>query len=211
MIASRSLSSVAHMDTEATAADTSATDSSPAGGSRWFYGCSIAVIALLTLVVLGAAALTEFEKGLDGDGQLEQAGPSGSVSRPLAPGMTARYEDGLRITVSLPQKDDHGVYSLTVTFENDTDEELLLGEEAFPDTLDMEPGESGQDYVPGYDVNWLNRDESASVLAPPLPEGEERTVPVRLKPARTGAPVTLELTPPHAGYRETTHFQVLLG
>ncbi|WP_257136594.1 hypothetical protein [Streptomyces sp. f150] len=197
------------MDTEEAAA--TATDTSPVASSRGFYGCVIALIAFFTLIALGAHAITEFEKGLDGDGQLEQPGPSGSVSQPLGPGTTARYEDGLWVTVSHPERHDDGTYSATVTFKNDTDEELRLGDEAFSDTLDVEPGESGQDYAPGQDVNWLNPDEVASAPAPLLPEGDERTVPVLLKPDRKGAPVTLEVTPPHPGYRETAHFQLTLG
>ncbi|MFE6913296.1 hypothetical protein [Streptomyces rubiginosohelvolus] len=98
-----------------------------------------------------------------------------------------------------------------MTFNNGTDGELRLGDEAFTDTLDVEPGASGQDYASGGDVNWLNPDEAASALAPPLPKGDERTVPVRLKPDRKGAPVTLEVTPPHPGYRETAYFQLTLG
>ncbi|OKI62202.1 hypothetical protein AMK14_33700 [Streptomyces sp. TSRI0445] len=209
MITRRPLPSVAGMDTEEAAA--TATDTSPPASSRGFFGCVIALIAFFTLIALGAHAITEFEKGLDGDGQLEQPGLSGSVSQPLGPGTTARYEDGLRVTVSHPERHDDGTYSATVTFKNDTDEGLRLGDEEFSDTLDVEPGESGQDYAPGEDVNWLNPDEAAAVLLPPLPEGEERTVPVRLKPDRKGAPVTLEVTPPHPGYRETAYFQLTLG
>lgn len=207
MIPPGPLPSVAGMDTE----EVTAADTSPAASSRGFHGCAIALIAFFALIALGAHALTEFEKGLDGDGQLEQPGPSGSVSQPLGPGMTARYEDGLWVTVGHPERHDDGTYSLTVTFENGTDEELRLGEKAFADTLDVEPGESGQDYAPGHDVNWLNRHEAVSALAPPLAEDKERTVPVLLKPARKGAPITVEVTPPDAGYRETAHFQVTLG
>ncbi|MEV4877488.1 hypothetical protein [Streptomyces cyaneofuscatus] len=196
------------MDTEEA---TTAAETSPAASPRGFYGCVIALIVFFTLIALGAHALTEFEKGLDGDGQLEQPGSSGSAYRPLGPGMTARYEDGLWVTVSFPERHDDGTYSLTVTFKNGTDDELRLGDEAFSDTLDVEPGASGQDYAPGHDVNWLNGDEAASALAPPLPEGDERTVPVRLKPERKGDPVTLEVTPPHPGYRETARFQLTLG
>ncbi|MFF3530272.1 hypothetical protein ACFYX5_26720 [Streptomyces rubiginosohelvolus] len=196
------------MDTDEAA---TATDPSPVASPRGFYGCAIALIVLFTLIALGAHALTEFEKGLDGDGQLEQPGLSGSMSQPLGPGTTARYEDGLWVTAGRPERHDDGTYGVTVTFKNGTDEELRLGDEAFADTLDVEPGESGQDYAPGQDVNWLNADEVASALAPLLPEGEERTVPVRLKPDRKGAPVTLEVTPPHPGYRETAHFQLTLG
>ncbi len=208
MIEHPPLPNVASMDTEEAA---TATDTSPVASSRGFYGCVIALIAFFTLFALGAHAITEFEKGLDGDGQLEQPGLSGSVSQPLGPGTTARYEDGLWVTVSRPERHDDGTYGVTVTFENGTDEELRLSDEEFSGTLDVEPGESGEDYAPGDDVSWLNWDEVASALAPPLPEGEERTVPVRLKPERKGAPVTLEVTPPHPGYRETAHFQLTLG
>ncbi|MFI7327603.1 hypothetical protein ACIBQ3_23565 [Streptomyces rubiginosohelvolus] len=196
------------MDTEEaiTAAETS-----PAASPRGFYGCVIALIVLFTLIALGAHAVTEFEKGLDGDGQLEQPGLSGSMSQPLGPGTTARYEDGLWVTVSRPERHGDGTYGVTVTFKNGTDDELGLGDEEFSGTLDVEPGEAGEDYAPGDDVSWLNWDEAASALAPPLPEGEERTVPVRLKPERKGAPVTLEVTPPHPGYRETAYFQLTLG
>ncbi|MGW4039382.1 hypothetical protein ACWEIM_24410 [Streptomyces sp. NPDC004778] len=196
------------MDTEEA---TTAAETSPAASPRGFYGCVIALIVFFTLIALGTHAVTEFEKGLDGDGQLEQPGLSGSMSQPLGPGTTARYEDGLRVTVSRPERHDDGTYGVTVTFKNGTDDELRLGDEEFSGTLDVEPGESGEDYAPGDDVSWLNWDEVASALAPPLPEGDERTVPVRLKPERKGAPVTLEVTPPHPGYRETVYFQLTLG
>ncbi|MFE1366054.1 hypothetical protein ACFW84_17705 [Streptomyces anulatus] len=201
------------MDTEATAADTSpvGTSPAPADGSRWFYGCSIAVIAFFALIALGAAALTEFEKGLDGDGQMEQPGLSGSAYEPLGPGMTARYEDGLWITVSHPRPHDDGVYSLTVTFENGTDEELRLGEDAYPSPLDVRAGESRDAYATGYSVTRLDSEKSAAALVPPLAEGKERVVTVRVKPTRKGVPITVEVTPPDAGYRETAHFQVTLG
>lgn len=207
MISPRPLPSVAPMDTE----EVTAAETSPPASSRGLYGCAIALIAFFALIALGAHALTEFEKGIDGDGQLEQPGPSGSSSQPLGPGMTARYEDGLWVTVSIPERHDDGTYSLTVTFKNGTDEELLLGEEAFSDTLDVEPGESGQEYAAGSYVDWLNQDGALHALVLPLPEGEERTVPVRLKPERKGAPVTLEVTPSHPGYQETAHFQLTLG
>ncbi|MGW1296610.1 hypothetical protein [Streptomyces sp. NPDC002533] len=200
------------MDTEEDAsAAATATDTSPAASSRGFYGCVIALIAFFTLFALGAHALTEFEKGLDGDGQLEQPGRSGSVSQPLGPGTTARYEDGLWVTVSRPERHDDGTYGVTVTFKNGTDGQLRLGDAEFSGTLDVRPGESGQDYAPGEDVSWLNWKEVASALATPVPEGEERTVPVTLKPEREGAPVTLEVTPPHPGYRDTAYFQLTLG
>ncbi|MFI1932425.1 hypothetical protein [Streptomyces sp. NPDC020330] len=204
------------MDTEATAVDTSATDTSaadpsPADSSRWFYGCAIAAIVFFVLILLGAAAVTEFEKSLDGDGQMEQPGLSGSVSQPLGPGMTARYEDGLSVTVSRPQLHDDGTYSLTVTFKNGTDEQLRLDGDSFPPALVVRAGESGDDYASGYSVSWLNSEKSRAALVPPLAEGKERGVAVRMKPTRSGVPVTVEVTPPDAGYRETAHFQLTLG
>lgn len=208
MITRGALPSVACMDTEEA---TAAAETSTPASSRGFYGCVIALIAFFTLIALGAHAFTEFEKGLDGDGQLERTGRSGSAYQPFGPGTTARYEDGLWVTVSFPERQDDGTYSLTVTFKNGTDEELLLGEESLSDTLEVEPDESGQDYAAGSYVDWLNWDESASALAPPLPEGEERTVPVRLRPDRKGTPVTVSVTPPHPGHRETARFQLTLG
>ncbi|MEU5283919.1 hypothetical protein AB0G97_07850 [Streptomyces sp. NPDC020755] len=199
------------MDTEATAADTSATDSSPADSSRWFYGCAIAVVAFFVLIMLGAAAVADFEKSLDGDGQMEQPGLSGSVSQPLGPGMKARYEDGLWVTISRPEPHGDGTYSLTVTFKNGTDEELRLNGDSFPPLLVVRAGESAGDDAGVYSLTRLNSEKSAAALVPPLPEGEERTVPIRLKPARRGTPVTVEVTPPDAGYRETSYFQTTLG
>ncbi|WP_097865646.1 hypothetical protein [Streptomyces sp. rh34] len=199
------------MDTEATAAATSATDPTPADSSRWFYGCAIAVIVFFVLIMLGAAAVTEFEKSLDGDGQMEQPGLSGSVSQPLGPGATARYEDGLWVTVSRPQPHDDGTYSLTVTFKNGTDEELRLNGDSYPPPLAVRAGESGDDYAGGYSVSWLNSEKSRAALVPPLAEGKERGVTVRMKPTRKGVPVTVEVSPPDAGYRETAHFQLTLG
>ncbi|MBV7246469.1 hypothetical protein KDV96_22030 [Streptomyces sp. MW-W600-10] len=208
MITRGPLPTVTGMDTEEA---TTAAETSPAASPRGFYGCVIALIVFFTLIALGAHAFAEFEKGLDGDGQLERPGSSGSAYRTLGPGTTARYEDGLWVTVSFPERHDDGAYSLTVTFKNGTDEELLLGEESLSDTLEVEPDESGQDYAAGSYVDWLNWDESASALAPPLPEGEERTVPVRLKPDRKGTPVTVSVTPPHPGHRETARYQLTLG
>ncbi|NED07028.1 hypothetical protein G3I55_35920 [Streptomyces sp. SID6648] len=43
-----------------------ATDPSPVASPRGFYGCAIALIAVFTLIALGAYAVTELEKGLDG-------------------------------------------------------------------------------------------------------------------------------------------------
>ncbi|WP_079148495.1 hypothetical protein [Streptomyces agglomeratus] len=202
------------MDTEITTPDTPTT-----GSTRWFNGCAIAVLVLAVLVVAGAWALAEFEKGLDGYGQLEQAGASGSVADPLGPGSTARYEDGLRVTVSPARREADGTYSLTVTYENDTDEEQHLGGESFEGSVSgigsaplvVRPGTSLDDYGTDYSLSWLNREKSAATLMPPLAEDDKRTVPVRIKPTRAGIPVTVEVDPPNAGYRETAYFQLKLS
>ncbi|GAA4949883.1 hypothetical protein GCM10023238_15230 [Streptomyces heliomycini] len=60
---------------------------------------------LLGLLAWGAWALDEFEKGLDGAGQLEQSGALGDRRDPLGPGATARYEDGLKVTVGPPRRE----------------------------------------------------------------------------------------------------------
>ncbi|MFE7460485.1 hypothetical protein [Streptomyces sp. NPDC057554] len=197
------------MDTEE--ATTAAKTPPAADGSRWFYGCSIAVVALFALFALAAHAVTEFEKSLDGDGQMEQPGRSGSAYEPLGPGATARYEDGLRVTVSRPEAHDDGTYSLAVTYENGTDEELALDGDPYSTPLAVRAGEAHDEYATGYTVRQLDGDKAAAALAPPLAEDDERTVPILLKPSRKGIPVTVEVTPPDTGYRETAHFQLTLG
>lgn len=209
MITRRPLPTVDVMDTEEA---TAAADTPTADGSRWFHGCWIAAIALLALFALAAHAVTEFEKSLDGDGQMEQPGLSGGAYEPLGPGATARYEDGLRVTVSIPEAHDDGTYSLTVTYENGTDEDLALDRSSYSTPLTVRAGEaSDEDHYAGYDVEWLNYDRATAALAPPLGEDDERTVPIRLKPSRKGIPVTVEVTPSNANSRETAHFQLTLG
>ncbi|MFD9412320.1 hypothetical protein ACFWBN_35680 [Streptomyces sp. NPDC059989] len=201
------------MDTAPTPAETPAADT-----PRWFKGCAIAGAVLTVLVVLGAWALAEFEKGLDGYGQLEQSGPSGSVADPLGPGATARYEDGLRVTVSRPRPESDGSYSLTVTYQNDTDEVLRPGGDSLDAAVSglgsaplvVRAGRSLDDYASGYSLHWQNRGESAAALMPPLGVEKKRTVPLRVKPSMKGVPVTVEVRPPAAGYRETAHFQLTL-
>lgn len=207
MITRWSLPTVGVMDTEEA---TTAADTPSADGSRWFSGCSIAVIALFALFALGAHAVTEFEKSLDGDGQMEQPGLSGSAHQPLGPGATARYEDGLRVTVSRPEAHDDGTYSLTVTYRNGTDEELVLDGDSYSAPLTVRAGEADDENALGY-VDWLNHDTSEAALAPPLGEGEERVVPVRLKPSGKGTRITVKVTAPNGSYRDTAHFQLTLG
>ncbi|MFD9380010.1 hypothetical protein ACFWBH_31610 [Streptomyces sp. NPDC059999] len=201
------------MDTDQTPTSTPTSDT-----PRGFYGCAIAVAVLTCLVAWGAWALAEFEKGLDGYGQLEQSGPSGYVADPLGPGATARYEDGLKVTVSRPRPEPDGTYSLTVTYKNDTDEELLPGGESpeagvseyGPAPLVVRAGTSLDDYASGYSVSWSNRRESAATLMPTLGTDKKRSVPIRVKPSRKGIPVTVEVDPPSAGFRETAYFQLTL-
>ncbi|WP_030759635.1 hypothetical protein [Streptomyces sp. NRRL F-2664] len=202
------------MDTDRTPTDTPAADT-----PRWLKGCTLAALVLLGLAGLGAWGLAEFEKGLDGYGQLEQSGPSGSVADPLGPGATARYEDGLKITVSRPRAEPDGTYSLTVTYDNDTDEELRPGGESAASAvseygdapLTVRAGRSLDDHTSGDSLDWLNSKESAAALLPPLGTDRTRRVPVRVRPGAKGATVTVEVDPPAAGYRETAHFQLTLG
>ncbi|MEU0101555.1 hypothetical protein [Streptomyces sp. NPDC006267] len=204
------------MDPEATAADTPPGDASPgdatsATSSRRARGCAIAVAALVVLVLMGAAAVAEFEKNLTADGRKEQTGRSGSADHPHGAGATARYEDGLRVTVSRPRPHGDGTYSLTVTFENGTGDEVRLGADTFPAPLVVRAGRSGDDDDSGYDMSWPHKDQSTAALVPPLAVGDEREVPIRVTSSRHGIPVTVEITPPGAAYRETAHFQLTLG
>ncbi|MGW6615698.1 hypothetical protein ACWGA0_19935 [Streptomyces erythrochromogenes] len=203
------------MDTDK---DPTPTDTPPADGQRWFNGCAIAVLVLLGLAGLGAWALADLEKGLDGYGQLEQSGPSGSVADPLGPGAAARYEDGLKVTVSRPRAEPDGTYSLTVTYENDTDEELRPGgdspadaaSEYGPAPLVVRAGRSLDDHASGYGMDWVNSREAGAALVPPLGTDRKRRVAVRVRPSAKGIPVTVEVDPPSAGHRETAHFQLTL-
>ncbi|CAM5231312.1 hypothetical protein SCALM49S_04995 [Streptomyces californicus] len=205
----RPLSSVSRMDTEATTSAPADTD--PAPSSRGFYGCAIAMVVAVVLIALAAAGLSDFEKGLDGDGQMEQPGPEGSSSQPLGAGMTARYEDGLWVTVSAARPEGDGVYRLTVTYENDTDGELHLGRTSLDRPLAVRGGAADEDDTSDYSTSWVNSEQSEDALAPVLPEGESRVVPALVEPSRKGAPVTVEVTPPHSGYRETAYFELSVG
>ncbi|AKN72762.1 hypothetical protein QR97_26020 [Streptomyces sp. PBH53] len=195
------------------------TTTEAAPGTRWVGGCAIAAIILLALVAYGAYALENLEKGIDGYGQMEQAGPSGHVSDPLGPGATAQFEDGLKITVSPPLAAADGAYAFSVTYENGTDSAVRPGGRSREDSVSdigqaalvVRPGKSHDDYVADYDLDWLNEEASAAALMPPLAEGETRTVPVRIKPTRAGIPVTVEVAVPDAGYRETAYFQLTAG
>ncbi|MEW1870348.1 hypothetical protein AB0420_19835 [Streptomyces caelestis] len=187
------------------------TDSVPAGPpaareTGCFVGCAIVLLLLLGLLAWGAWALDEFEKGLDGAGQLEQSGALGDRRDPLGPGATARYEDGLKVTVGPPRREPDGAYGLTVTYENGTDEEVPFGGAC--ETLEVRAGEPSDDAV-GHDLTWLNREECDSALARPLGVDETRGVPVRVEPSGWGTPVTVEVGWPYGTSRDTAYF--LLG
>ncbi|MFD0274019.1 hypothetical protein ACFVHB_08895 [Kitasatospora sp. NPDC127111] len=186
--------------------------------SRGFNCCAIAAIVLLVLFGLGGMALTEFEKGIDGYGQLE-GGLAGSVAEPLGAGTTARYEDGLKITVSRPKQEPDGSYGFTVTYDNGTDEEVRPGG-AGPGSsvgttgsapLVVRAGKSLDDHTTVPALTWLNPDACAAALAPPLGKGRKLSVPVRVRPGTTGSPITVQVAPKSAGFRETAYWQFDLG
>ncbi|MER7487367.1 hypothetical protein ABTY20_15945 [Streptomyces sp. NPDC126497] len=189
------------MDTDAVS------DAPPATkGSGCFAGCAVVLLLFLGLLGRGARELDAFEKGLDGSGQLEQAGASGDRGDPLGPGATARYEDGLKVTVGPPRREPGGTYGVTVTYENGTDEEVSLGGAC--ETLGVRAGEPGDDAV-AQDPTWLNREECDSALARPLGVDGTRGVPLRLEPGGRGIPVTVEVGWPYGTSRDTAYF--LLG
>ncbi|MEV5880742.1 hypothetical protein AB0L75_42540 [Streptomyces sp. NPDC052101] len=199
--------------------DTPSSNTAAAGDTRRSSCCAFAAIVLAGLVAFGAWALANVEKGLDGYGQLEQDGPSGSATEPLGPGATAQYEDGLKVTVSAPHAETDGTYAFSVTYDNGTDRELRPGGESFdgsfsdlgPAPLVVRPGRPLDDYVADYGLTLVDPQRSASVLMPSLGKGDKRTVPVRIQPTRAGIPVTVEVAPPDAGYRETAYFQLSAG
>ncbi|MEV4194338.1 hypothetical protein [Streptomyces toxytricini] len=193
---------------------------SPAAAApRRFTGCGAALAVLAVLACLGLVALHELERGIDGYGQLEEtSGADGGVADPLAAGRTARYEDGLKVTVSAPRRAADGTHHLTVTYRNDTDGEQRIG----GDSAESAVSEYGQaplvvragrplDAPTSGGLRWANRDESAAALLPPLAEDGKRTVPVRLRADRTGVTVTVEVRPPDDGYREAAYWEFTLG
>ncbi|MFJ2593770.1 hypothetical protein [Streptomyces erythrochromogenes] len=105
-----------------------------------------------------------------------------------------------------------------MTYENDTDEELRAGGESpagaaseyGPAPLVVRAGRSLDDHASGYSLDWVNWREAGAALVPPLGTDRKRTVPVRVRPSTKGIPVTVEVDPPTAGYRETAHFQLTL-
>ncbi|MER6779964.1 MULTISPECIES: hypothetical protein [unclassified Streptomyces] len=197
------------MDTDPTPAAATTTS------SRGFTGCAVALLVVTVLALLGAAALAGLEKSLQGGGHLDNDSPSGSVADPLAPGATARYIDDLEVTVSRPRREATGAYRFTITYANGTDESLNPGGESEKTSVStiadapvvVRAGKSSDHYPSGSTLTWLNEDEAASALVPPLRKGGKRTVQVRVVPGSRGTPVTVEVHPPSANYRETAYWQ----
>ncbi|MFF2545733.1 hypothetical protein ACFVUY_24585 [Kitasatospora sp. NPDC058063] len=199
----------------------------PSVDPRWATGCGIAVALLTALVVVGAMVLAEFEDSLTQHGYVK--GP-GTVVEPLGAGGTARYDDGLRITVSPPHREPDNSYSFTITYDNGTGRELRPGGTS-PDTglgttgasapVVVRPGKAldsgvpsptaapgaGHAPVPAPGMTFLDGAASVTALTPPLGTEQKRTVPVRVKPDREGGPVTVEVAPKSPGYRDTAYWQ----
>lgn len=110
-----------------------------------------------------------------------------------------------------PEAHDDGTYSLTVTYENGSDEKLRLDAASYSSPLAIRAGEADDENALGYDVDRLNHDTSEAALTPPLGEGDERVVPVRLKPPWKGTRITVKVTAPNGSLREAAHFQLTLG
>lgn len=212
MIRGRAVPIVTCMDTDSTP------DAAAAGSPRRFNGCAVALLVLTVVVLLGAAALAEVVKGLEGDGQLDNGGTSGSVANPFAAGTTARYNDDLEVTVSRPRREASGTYRFTITYDNGTDEVLNPGGESTRSSVStigdapvvVRPGKPLDDFVSDYDLTWLDQDAAAAALMPPLGKGKKRTVAVLVRPDGQGAPVTVEVHPPSGGFRETAYWQLTL-
>ncbi|MFE6846899.1 hypothetical protein [Streptomyces sp. NPDC057686] len=193
-------------------------DSAKAASPRRLGGCATALLVLAVLALVGAVALAEIAKGLQGGGHLDNGGTSGSVANPLGPGATARYIDDLEVTVSRPRREAGGTYRFTITYANGTDEVLHPGGQSEKTSVStitdapvvVRPGESHEDYGSDHRLTWLNENEAAAALMPPLGKGGKRTVVVKVVPGRQGTPVTVEVAPPSAGFRETAHWQLVL-
>ncbi|MFF4103271.1 hypothetical protein [Streptomyces sp. NPDC001903] len=190
-------------------------DTETAASTRGFTGCAVALLVAAVLALVGATALAEIGKGLQGGGHLDNGATSGSVSDPLGAGATARYIDDLEVTVGRPRREAGGAYRFTVTYANGTDEVLKPGggskRTATSTIADapvvVRPGRSSDGHPSDSTLTWLNEDEAAAALMPPLAEGGKRTVQVRVVPDRRGTPVTVEVRPPSASYRESAYWQ----
>ncbi|MFE7589535.1 hypothetical protein ACFU6K_09045 [Kitasatospora sp. NPDC057512] len=209
----------------------------PSDNSRWATVLGVVLAVLTALVVLGAMALAKFEDSLTQHGYVK--GP-GTVVEPLRAGGTARYDDGLRITVGPPHREPDGSYSFTITYDNGTGEELRPGGTS-PDTgvgttggaapvvvragkaldsgLPSTPSAFGAGPgsapvptpVPAPGMTVLDLAATVTALTPPLGTEQKRTVPVRVKPDRAGGPVTVEVAPKSPGFRDTAYWQFDLG
>ncbi|MDJ1131210.1 hypothetical protein [Streptomyces iconiensis] len=192
---------------------------------RWQVGCVAAILVLGALLLLGMWGLSELEKGLDGYGQLEGSAadsPDGSAADPLMPGMAARFEDGLTVSVGDLRRERGGhAYRFTVTYENETDRKLRPGGPTAEDSVSeyedaplvVRAGDplddTGSD--DGSVSDWLNKDAAAARLLAPLGEGESVAVPVRVSGDTKGMPVTVEVKPPDDEYRDTAYWQLTLA
>ncbi|MGP3973156.1 hypothetical protein ACTWQF_03795 [Streptomyces sp. 8N114] len=211
------------------------TNGRTSGAAGRMSGCQVGCLVLLgvgtLLLVVGMLLLAELEKGLDGYGQLEEGadGTSGSVADPLAPGATAEYEDGLRVTVGEVERvagAAAGTYRFTVTYENDSDGELRIGERGaetnaseYDDApLVVRAGESLDDTgaEDGSTSDWHNREAAGRTLTKPLGEDESVTVPVRVTVSpgngdKTSLTVSVLPEGQDAGmYRDTAYWQMTL-
>ncbi|MFF4948406.1 hypothetical protein [Streptomyces chattanoogensis] len=177
-------------------------------------GCAIAGIVLTGVVLLGILALAWVVESVKDPRRLE-------TDSPLGPGGTAEYADGLRVTVSTPSRQPDGSYRFTITYDNDTDEPIRpIGDsedggvsqyEISHDPLIVRAGKVyGTDAAAPGDINWANDEQVARKLLPPLEEGESVTVPIHITDAKRGTPVTVEVEPPSAGYREGANWEFTL-
>ncbi|WP_229929069.1 hypothetical protein [Kitasatospora xanthocidica] len=203
------------------------------GNSNWVWATVFGIVIAVptTLIILVAMALAKFEDGLTQHGYVK--GP-GTVTEPLRAGGTARYDDGLTITVSPPHREPDDSYSFTITYDNGTDKELRPGGTP-PHTgvgttrgyapvvvragKAMDSGTPSPTFtssaglgsapvpVPAPGVTFLDQDASVTALTPSLDTKQKRTVPVRVKPDREGSLVTVEVAPESSGYRETAYWQ----
>ncbi|GAA2470086.1 hypothetical protein GCM10010406_02010 [Streptomyces thermolineatus] len=192
---------------------------------RWACaGCSAVLVVLAVVVALVARGIAELEKGLDGYGQLEKADePYGSVYDPLGPGGTARYEDGLEVTVGEPRREPDGAaYRFTVTYRNGADEPLNMGGDSVWDSVSEygsaplvvragKPGDDDERPDPEGTGRWLNQEEAGTRLLRPLGRGDRLTVVVRVAGGTKGMPVAVEVEPSSDPYyRDTAHWELRL-
>ena len=187
--------------------------------STWATCCGVVTVVLVLLLGLGAWGVSELEKGLDGYGQVESGdtGPDGSVADPFGPGGSARYEDGLDITVDEGRGEQDGrVRHFNLTFENGTDDTVQLGGTTNGDdvyeALDVRAGRPLDDNGPddGSTSDWLGSEEALDALRAPLRADETRTVPLRVTGDTKGMAITVEVMPQDDEYRDTVYWHLTL-